>query len=168
MNDRETIRFITGPCPLGELLVAESEQGLCAILMNNSAALLTEELQACFPQAHLLPSEALAEKLAQVVQLIETPSNALSLQLDLRGSTFQKQVWQALQKIPPGQTASYTDLANHLGKPKAARAIAQACAANRLAVAIPCHRVVRRDGELSGYRWGVERKKALLERESSQ
>lgn len=161
------IRFAIGECSLGAILVAQSERGVCAILMGDDPDELARDLQDRFPRANLIGGDDDFEQLvAQVVGFVEAPEIGLDLPLDVRGTAFQQRVWQALREIPPGQTASYTDIANRIGAPKAVRAVAGACAANALAVAIPCHRVVRNDGGLSGYRWGVERKRALLKRES--
>ncbi|WP_025129978.1 bifunctional DNA-binding transcriptional regulator/O6-methylguanine-DNA methyltransferase Ada [Pseudomonas sp. PH1b] len=162
------IRFAVGQCSLGAILVAQSNRGVCAILLGDDANQLVEQLQDKFPRANLLGADRDFERLiAQVVGFIEAPAIGLDLPLDLRGTAFQERVWQALRSIPAGSTASYAEIAQRIGAPKAMRAVAQACAANSLAVAIPCHRVVRSDGNLSGYRWGVERKRQLLERESS-
>lgn len=161
------IRFAVGQCSLGAILVAASERGVCAILMGDDPDALARDLQDRFPRANLVGGDADYEQLvAEVVGLVEAPKLGLDLPLDVRGTAFQQRVWQALREIPAGQTVSYTDIARRIGAPKAVRAVAAACAANALAVAIPCHRVVRTDGELSGYRWGVERKRALLEREA--
>ncbi|MGH8439111.1 MAG: bifunctional DNA-binding transcriptional regulator/O6-methylguanine-DNA methyltransferase Ada [Pseudomonas sp.] len=161
------IRFAIGQCSLGAILVAQSERGICAILLGDDPQALLYDLQDKFPKADLLGGDAAFETLvARVVGLIEVPGIGLDLPLDLRGTAFQERVWQALRTIPAGTTASYAEIAQRIGSPKAVRAVAQACAANALAVAIPCHRVVRSDGNLSGYRWGVERKRQLLERES--
>lgn len=161
------IRFAVGQCSLGAILVARSERGVCAILLGDDPNQLLEQLQDKFPRANLLGADADFERLvARVVGLIEAPAIGLDLPLDLRGTAFQERVWQALQSIPAGSTASYAEIAQRIGAPKSMRAVAQACAANCLAVAIPCHRVVRSDGSLSGYRWGVERKRQLLEREA--
>ncbi|WP_442109078.1 bifunctional DNA-binding transcriptional regulator/O6-methylguanine-DNA methyltransferase Ada [Pseudomonas sp. NUPR-001] len=161
-----TIRFAIGQCSLGAILVAQSDRGICAILLVDDPQVLLEDLQDKFPNANLLGGDAEFESLvARVVGLIELPAVDLDLPLDLRGTAFQERVWQALRSIPAGTTASYAEIAQRIGSPKAVRAVAQACAANALAVAIPCHRVVRSDGNLSGYRWGVERKRQLLERE---
>lgn len=161
------IRFAIGQCSLGAILVAQSERGVCAILLGDDADALARDLQDRFPQAHLIGGDADFEQLvAKVVGLVEAPNLGLDLPLDVQGTAFQRRVWQALREIPAGQTASYTEVAERIGSPKSVRAVAQACAANALAVAIPCHRVVRNDGALSGYRWGVERKRALLEREA--
>ena len=162
-----TIRFAVGECSLGSILVAQSERGICAILLGEEPGALVRDLQDRFPKAELVGGDAKFERLvAQVVGFIERPGQALDLPLDVRGTAFQQRVWQALRSIPAGTTTSYGDLARHIGAPESARAVAQACAANPLAVAIPCHRVVRSDGNLSGYRWGVERKRTLLDREA--
>jgi AraC family transcriptional regulator of adaptative response/methylated-DNA-[protein]-cysteine methyltransferase len=161
------IRFAVGECSLGSILVARSERGVCAILLGDDPDALARDLQERFPRATLIGGDPGFEQLvAQVVGFIEAPRLGLDLPLDVQGTAFQQRVWQALREIPPGRTASYTDIARRIGAPAAVRAVAGACAANRLAVAIPCHRVVRNDGALSGYRWGVERKRALLEREA--
>jgi len=160
------IRFAIGECSLGAILVARSERGVCAVLIGDDPLLLVHDLQDQFPKADLIGNEIGYEELvAKVVGLIEKPGLGLDLPLDIQGTAFQQRVWKALQQIPAGSTASYTDIAKIIGMPKAVRAVAQACGANSLAVAIPCHRVVRNDGSLSGYRWGVERKRALLDRE---
>lgn len=168
-GNQVTIRFAIAQCSLGAILVAQSARGVCAILLGDDAQLLAQDLQDRFPQAHLVGDDRSFDTLvAQVVAFVEAPGLGLALPLDVQGTAFQQRVWQALQAIPAGATASYTDIAQRIGSPTAARAVAQACAANALAVAIPCHRVVRNDGALSGYRWGVERKQALLEREQRQ
>jgi AraC family transcriptional regulator of adaptative response/methylated-DNA-[protein]-cysteine methyltransferase len=161
------IRFAVGECSLGSILVAASARGVCAILLGDDADELTRDLQNRFPRANLIGGDAEFEQLvSKVVGFVETPAMGLNLPLDVRGTAFQQRVWQALLRIPPGSTASYAEIANRIGSPKSVRAVAQACGANALAVAIPCHRVVRNDGALSGYRWGIERKRALLEREA--
>lgn len=161
------IRFAVGECSLGSILVAQSERGVCAILMGEEPDQLARDLQDRFPRAHLIGGDAGFEQLiAKVVGFVEAPHLGIDLPLDIRGTAFQQRVWHALRQIPVGRTASYTEIAKRIGLPKSVRAVAQACAANALAVAIPCHRVVRNDGGLSGYRWGVERKRALLEREA--
>lgn len=161
-----SIRFAIAQCSLGALLVAQSARGVCAILLGEDPEALLHDLQDTFPKAELIGADAAFEQLvAKVVGFIEAPALGLDLPLDLRGTAFQQRVWQALRSIPAGSTASYADIAQRIGAPKAVRAVAQACAANSLAVAVPCHRVVRSDGNLSGYRWGVERKQALLDRE---
>lgn len=162
------IRFAVGECSLGSILVATSDRGVCAILLGDDPDELARELQDRFPRAMLIGGDAGFEELvAKVVGLVESPRLGLDLPLDVRGTAFQQRVWQALREIPAGKTVSYTEIARRIGVPKSVRAVAQACSANSLAVAIPCHRVVRHDGGLSGYRWGVERKRALLEREAT-
>jgi AraC family transcriptional regulator of adaptative response/methylated-DNA-[protein]-cysteine methyltransferase len=162
------IRFAIAQCALGALLVAASPQGVCAIALGDDADALARDLQDRFPQARLSGDDAdFARVVAQVVGFVEAPRIGLALPLDLRGTAFQQRVWAALRAIPPGQTLSYIELAQRIGAPAAVRAVASACAANTLAVAVPCHRVVRTDGSLSGYRWGVARKRALLDRERS-
>lgn len=162
------IRFAIGQCSLGAILVARSERGVCAILLGDDAETLARDLQDRFPAATLIGGDAGFETLvARVVGFVEAPRLGLDLPLDLRGTAFQQRVWQALRDIPAGRTLSYTELARRIGAPGSVRAVAGACAANALAVAIPCHRVVRQDGGLAGYRWGVERKRALLEREAA-
>ncbi|HEX9622217.1 MAG TPA: bifunctional DNA-binding transcriptional regulator/O6-methylguanine-DNA methyltransferase Ada [Polyangiaceae bacterium] len=160
------IRFATGRCSLGCVLVAKSERGVCAILLGDGPAELLRELERRFPRGRLIEADAKFEALvATVVGLVEDPSTASELPLDIRGTAFQERVWKALSRIPAGKTVTYSELASAIGEPKAVRAVARACAQNALAVAVPCHRVVRTDGSLSGYRWGVERKRELLRRE---
>jgi AraC family transcriptional regulator of adaptative response/methylated-DNA-[protein]-cysteine methyltransferase len=166
-GDGHVIRFAVGECSLGSILVAATDKGVCAIEFGNADALV-HTLQDRFPKAQLVGGDETFERLvAQVVGFIEAPAQGLELPLDIRGTAFQKRVWNAIRNIPAGATATYADLAACIGQPSATRAVAQACGSNTLAVAIPCHRVVRRDGNLSGYRWGVERKRALLARESA-
>lgn len=161
------IRFAVGECSLGSILVARSQHGVCAIMLGDDPEALARDLQDRFPRATLIGGDPEFEQLvSRVVGLVESPARGLELPLDVQGTAFQQRVWRALREIPPGSTASYTEIASRIGSPKSARAVAQACAANPLAVAIPCHRVLRNDGGLSGYRWGVERKRALLEREA--
>jgi AraC family transcriptional regulator of adaptative response/methylated-DNA-[protein]-cysteine methyltransferase len=163
------IRFAIGECALGAILVAQSELGVCAIALGDDPDALARDLQDQFPQARLIGGDAGFEELvAKVVGFVEAPGLGLDLPLDVRGTAFQQRVWQALREIPAGTTTSYSDIAKRIGAPKSMRAVAQACGANTLAVAIPCHRVVRSDGSLSGYRWGVERKSALLQREAKR
>jgi AraC family transcriptional regulator, regulatory protein of adaptative response / methylated-DNA-[protein]-cysteine methyltransferase len=163
-----SIRFAVGECSLGSILVATSDRGVCAILLGDDPDALVRELQDRFPKARLIGGDRGFERLvAQVVGFIEAPALGLDLPLDVRGSAFQQRVWQALREIPPGATVTYKQIAGRVGAPAAVRAVAQACASNALAVAIPCHRVVRNDGALSGYRWGVHRKRALLDREAA-
>jgi AraC family transcriptional regulator of adaptative response/methylated-DNA-[protein]-cysteine methyltransferase len=161
------IFFAVGKASLGSILVAQSNKGVCSILIGDDPEALIRDLQDRFPKANLIGDEASYHDLvAKVVGLIEQPGVGLDLPLDIRGTAFQQRVWKALQQIPPGSTATYTEIAKKIGMPKAVRAVAQACGANALAVAIPCHRVIKNDGSLSGYRWGVDRKRALLEREA--
>lgn len=162
------IHFAVGQCSLGAILVAQSERGVCAILLGDDPHQLVCDLQDQFRKANLIGADSGFEQLiAKVVGFIEAPAIGLDLPLDVRGTAFQERVWQALREIPLGSTASYAEIAQRIGAPTSMRAVAQACGANRLAVAIPCHRVVRSDGNLSGYRWGVERKRQLLERETT-
>jgi AraC family transcriptional regulator of adaptative response/methylated-DNA-[protein]-cysteine methyltransferase len=162
------IWFAVGECSLGSVLVARSERGVCAILLGDDPSALVREIQDHFAHATLIGGDPEFEQLvARVVGFIEAPALGLGLPLDVRGTAFQQRVWQALQEIPAGKTATYSEIAARLGSPRSVRAVAAACAANTLAVAIPCHRVIRTDGGLSGYRWGVERKRALLEREAT-
>ncbi|MDF3036309.1 MAG: O-6-methylguanine methyltransferase [Paucimonas sp.] len=161
------IHFAVGQCALGAILVAQSERGICAILIGDDPDTLVRDLQGRFPKATFVGGDAEFEKtVALVVGFVEAPRLGLNLPLDIRGTAFQQRVWQALCDIPPGQTVTYTEIARRIGMPSAVRAVAAACAANALAVAIPCHRVVRIGGGLSGYRWGVDRKRSLLEIEA--
>jgi AraC family transcriptional regulator of adaptative response/methylated-DNA-[protein]-cysteine methyltransferase len=161
------IRFAVGQCSLGAILVAQTVRGICAILIGDDPDQLVRDLQDQFRKASLIGGDARFEQLvAQVVGFIEAPAVGLNLPLDVRGTAFQERVWQALREIPVGATVSYAQVAERIGSPKAVRAVAQACGANHIAVAIPCHRVVRRDGDISGYRWGVDRKRELLKREA--
>jgi len=163
------IRFAIAECSLGAILVAASDKGICAISLGDDAELLARELQDRFPNANLIGGDAEFEALvARVVGFVEAPQFGLDLPLDVRGTAFQQRVWQALRDIPAGETASYAEIAERIGSPKAVRAVAGACAANAIAVAIPCHRVIKNDGALSGYRWGVERKRALLAKEAQR
>jgi AraC family transcriptional regulator of adaptative response/methylated-DNA-[protein]-cysteine methyltransferase len=166
---REEIRFAVGQTSLGAILVASSGKGVAAILLGDDPDSLVRSLQDRFPKAHLIGADRDYEALvARVVGLVEAPGINVHLPLDVRGTAFQQRVWRALQEVPVGETISYAEIARRIGAPKAVRAVAGACAANKLAVAIPCHRVVRNDGALSGYAWGVDRKKALIDREASQ
>jgi AraC family transcriptional regulator, regulatory protein of adaptative response / methylated-DNA-[protein]-cysteine methyltransferase len=161
------IRFAVGQCSLGVIMVAASDKGVCAILFGDDAETLTDELRTQFPHAHLIGGdEDFKALVAKVIAFVEAPATGLDLPLDVRGTAFQHRVWDALRRIPAGSTASYADIARAIGAPKAVRAVAGACAANLVAVAIPCHRVVKSDGSLSGYRGGVERKRALLAKEA--
>jgi AraC family transcriptional regulator of adaptative response/methylated-DNA-[protein]-cysteine methyltransferase len=162
----EIIRFAVGESSLGSLLVATSEKGICAIMLGDDPNQLARELQDQFSQAEFVGGDQKFERLvARVVGFVEAPKSGLDLPLDIRGTAFQQRVWLALCKIPVGVTVSYSDVARSIGAPKSVRAVASACAANRIALAIPCHRVVRADGHSSGYRWGVARKCSLLQRE---
>ena len=162
------IRFAVAQSSLGAVLVAASDTGLCAITLGDDPEALVRDLQDRFPKAVLRGGDpAFEQQVAQVVGLVENPSAGHALPLDIRGTAFQQRVWQALRQIPPGETRSYTQVARQVGAPTAVRAVAAACAANALAVAVPCHRVVRSDGALSGYRWGIERKRQLLDREGT-
>jgi AraC family transcriptional regulator of adaptative response/methylated-DNA-[protein]-cysteine methyltransferase len=161
------IRFAVGQCSLGAILVAQSQRGICAILLGDDPDRLVRDLQDQFPKAEIIGGDGAFEQLvAEVVGFIEAPAKGLHLPLDVQGTAFQERVWRALREIPPGATVSYAEIAERIGSPKAVRAVAQACATNHIAVAIPCHRVVRRDGKLGGYRWGVDRKRELLHRET--
>jgi len=167
-GETATIKFAIGECSLGAILVAATEVGICSILLGDDPEALVRDLQDRFDRATLVGADPEFEALvAKVVGFVEQPGLGLDLPLDVRGTAFQQRVWQALRDIPAGETAGYLDIATKIGSPKAVRAVAQACAANHIAVAIPCHRVVRTDGALSGYRWGVERKRALLDREAA-
>src|SRR3954454_8764800 len=165
----EEIKFAVGQTSLGAILAASSRKGVAAILLGDDLDKLVRTLQDRFPRAHLVGADGDYETLvAQVVGFVEAPRIGLNLPLDVRGTAFQERVWKALQKVPAGATVSYAELARRIGAPKSVRAVAGACAANKLAVAIPCHRVVRNDGSPSGYAWAVGRKRALIEREASQ
>ena len=162
------IRFAVGEASLGAVLVAATNKGVCAILLGDDPQALVRDLQDRFPRAEFKGGDAEFERtVAEVVGLVEAPGQRLDLPLDIRGTAFQQRVWAALSAIPSGKTATYAEIARAIGQPKAVRAVAQACGANPLAIAIPCHRVVRSDGDLSGYRWGVERKRKLIDREAA-
>ncbi len=163
------ITFAIGACSLGAILVARSKKGICAILLGDDPAALARDIRRLFPKAKLIGGDTEFEALvAQVVGFVDAPQQGFDLPLDIRGTAFQQRIWQALRKIPAGETASYAEIARRIGKPKAARAVARACAENLIAVAIPCHRVVRNDGTISGYRWGAARKRALLAKERGE
>ena len=162
------IRFALGECWLGSILVAATGKGVCAVLLGDDPDALLRDLQDRFPAAQLIGADRAFERLvARAVACVEAPARGHDLPLDVRGTAFQRRVWQALRAIPPGSTASYAEIARRIGRPQAVRAVGQAIASNPVAVAIPCHRVIRTDGSLSGYRWGVERKRALLGREAA-
>jgi AraC family transcriptional regulator of adaptative response/methylated-DNA-[protein]-cysteine methyltransferase len=167
-GERTVIRFAIGDCDLGAILVAATDKGVCAILLGENPDDLARQLQDRFPRADLIGADADFEAtVARVIAMVEQPAVGLDLPLDIRGTAFQQRVWEALRQLKSGETASYAEIARRIGAPKAVRAVAQACAANKLAVAVPCHRIVRTNGDLSGYAWGVERKRALLEREAA-
>lgn len=164
----EDIRFAIGQSSLGAILVASSARGVVSILIGDDPDALARNLQDRFPNARLIGGDRDYEQLvARAVGFVEAPALGLDLPLDVRGTAFQQRVWQALRDIPVGKTATYAEIASRIGRPRAVRAVAGACAANHVAVAIPCHRVVRSDGSLSGYAWGVERKRHLLEMEAA-
>jgi AraC family transcriptional regulator of adaptative response/methylated-DNA-[protein]-cysteine methyltransferase len=168
MADSAGIHFAIGECSLGSVLVATSGKGICAILLGDDPTVLLDDLRAGFPYADIASGDAnLTRLVAKVVGFVEAPATGLDCPLDIKGTLFQRRVWQVLRDIPPGATASYAEVAARLGAPKAVRAVAQACARNGIAVAIPCHRVIRSDGALAGYRWGVARKQMLLTREAA-
>jgi AraC family transcriptional regulator, regulatory protein of adaptative response / methylated-DNA-[protein]-cysteine methyltransferase len=163
----QEMRFAIGECSFGAILVAASEKGVSAILLGDDPEILLRDLQEQFPRAKLIGGDRSFEQLtAKVLSFVENPATGLDLPLDVQGTAFQHRVWEALRRIPAGSTASYAEIAQRIGAPKSVRAVARACAANHIAVAIPCHRVVRSDGALSGYRGGVERKRALLTKEA--
>jgi AraC family transcriptional regulator of adaptative response/methylated-DNA-[protein]-cysteine methyltransferase len=162
----EHIRYGIRQCSLGWVLVAATDKGICTIDLGDTPEALVEGLRARFPEAELVDGDAgLDARMARVLAFLDAPQGGLDLPLDIRGTAFQRRVWLALRDLAPGQTVSYGEVAARIGQPRAARAVAQACASNPIAVAIPCHRVVRSDGSLGGYRWGEERKRLLLERE---
>lgn len=160
------LRFTLADCYLGSVLIAATEPGLCAIFLGEDPSELVRNLERRFPRSRPIRDDKKLDALAsEIIAFIENPSLGFHRPLDIRGTDFQKRVWQALRRIPIGKTATYADIARAIGAPKAVRAVAQACGANPLAVVIPCHRVLRSDGDISGYRWGVERKRKLLESE---
>jgi AraC family transcriptional regulator, regulatory protein of adaptative response / methylated-DNA-[protein]-cysteine methyltransferase len=165
----ERIQFGIGSCWLGAILVAATDSGICAILIGDDPAVLQRDLQDRFPDAQLTQGgEALDTLTARVIAFVEAPDRNFDVPLDPQGTAFERRVWRALREIPAGSTVTYSDIAARIGAPKEAYAIGEACAANMIAVAIPCHRVVRKNGSLAGYRWGVKRKRALLKREAGQ
>ncbi len=158
--------FAVGKCSLGAILVAESSRGICAILLGDDPESLVQQLQDSFPHAALCGADPdFEQRMASIIGFVDAPQTGLALPLDIRGTAFQQRVWQALREIPFGTTVSYSQIAQKIGSPKSVRAVAGACAANLLAVAIPCHRVVKNDGQISGYRWGIERKRKILAQE---
>jgi O-6-methylguanine DNA methyltransferase len=163
----ETISYIIGETAIGLVLVARSAAGVCAILIGADRDELETDLAARFPEARIAADADIArDDLTRVIRFVDKPDEGLDLRLDLRGTPFQRRVWETLRMIPAGTTTTYTEIARRIGAPEAVRAVAGACAANRHALAVPCHRVLRSDGELAGYRWGVERKRDLLAREA--
>lgn len=163
----DVVSYAIVDCDLGKVLVARSAKGVCAILLGDDAAALVEDLADRFPKSTLVPGEALVKSdLAKVLRYIAKPSEGLQLTLDMRGTPFQRRVWERLRTIPTGRTVSYTELARWVSPLSHPRAVATACAANPIALAIPCHRVRRSDGGLAGYRWGLERKRTLIEKEA--
>ena len=163
------IKYANGQCSLGAIVVAASEAGVCAILLGDDSVAIVQDLRKRFPEARLVEArQSLDPLMAKVIKFVDSPKASLDVQLDAHGTQFQQRVWFALQKIPAGATVTYTDIATEIGAPRSVRAVAQACGANPIAVAIPCHRVVRSDGGLSGYRWGIERKRTLLARERAR
>jgi len=167
---QETVRFALGQCSLGAILVAATERGVCALYLDDDPAALVRELERSFPAAELVAHDERFDRwVAIAVSLVDRPhDDAPQLPLDIRGTAFQRRVWDALRRIPPGATASYAEIAERIGAPRSSRAVGRACATNQVAVAIPCHRVVRSDGSLSGYRWGLEKKRRLLELEAAE
>lgn len=166
IEPENTLQFTVGHCFLGNILVAQSNKGICAIFLGDDAEALITALQSRLPNFGIIELDNEVESVMdRVMAMVENPSQRSDFTLDIQGTLFQQKVWQALQSIPTGQTTSYAAIAKQIGNPKAVRAVAAACAANKIAVVIPCHRVVRSDGGLSGYRWGIERKAALLKRE---
>jgi AraC family transcriptional regulator of adaptative response/methylated-DNA-[protein]-cysteine methyltransferase len=162
-----TIRFAVGECSLGSILVAASHRGICAIALGDDPDALARDLQDRFPRANLTPGDPAFERtVAAVIAFVDAPQRGFHLPLDVRGTAFQERVWKALREIPAGETSTYTEVAARIGAPAAVRGVASACAANPVAVVIPCHRVISKDGKLSGYRWGIERKRALLDAEA--
>lgn len=163
---KNKIYFSLSDCSLGLILVAKSNRGICAVTLGDNQNELLEDLRYKFPHHSVVEMKSeCSQAILDVIHLLDKPSTKFQHELDIHGTVFQQRVWQALQEIPLGETVSYTDIAIKIGSPKSVRAVAQACGANKLAIIIPCHRVIKRDGSLSGYRWGVERKKWLLERE---
>jgi AraC family transcriptional regulator of adaptative response/methylated-DNA-[protein]-cysteine methyltransferase len=161
-----TIQFAVGECWLGAVLVAATARGICAIMFGDEPTALVEDLERRFPEAELRSGDKdFNRTVATVAAYVRQPARGLDLPLDILGTAFQQQVWELLRKIPPGSTTTYTEVAEQIGRPSAVRAVAAACAANPISVAIPCHRVLRKDGSLAGYYWGIDRKRALLKRE---
>lgn len=163
----ERLRVAVGESTLGAVLVAATERGVCAILLGHDGEMLLRELQDLFPNAVIVAGDAGFRRwVGRAITMVNEPEQAIDLPLDIRGTAFQQRVWDELRRIPAGTTTTYTSLAKKIGRPKAVRAVASACASNRIAIAIPCHRVIRLSGNPAGYRWGLERKKELLQREA--
>ncbi len=167
-KDRQNhpISYVIGTCIYGKILVAKSRSGICSILLGDSKEILVEELKNSFPKRDLTESKNMNSELKATNQFVENPASKFSLPLDIQGTEFQEKVWKTIQAIPRGSTSSYTDIAKGIGSPNSIRAVANACGSNILAVAIPCHRVVKKDGGIAGYRWGIRRKRQLLRQES--
>jgi AraC family transcriptional regulator of adaptative response/methylated-DNA-[protein]-cysteine methyltransferase len=164
---KTALHYAIGNCPLGRILAAHSLVGLCAVILGDEPEALPGELQARFPQAELIPVDPVGDEyLRRVISLIDAPQAAVEIALDIPGTAFQQRVWAALRQVPPGQTATYGEIARQIGAPGAARAVGAACAANPVTIVIPCHRAVGSNGNFTGYRWGIERKRALLEIEA--
>ena len=167
-NTGTLIYYSIEPCSLGLMLVAQSERGVCSIQFGDDRQALVDELRQRFRDTSLVEDpDRLQDVSGRIAQQVDDPFSPVEVSLDIRGTNFQQEVWYMLKQIPTGVTMSYTEVAKKMGRPKSARAVAQACAANKLAVVVPCHRVLRSDGTLSGYRWGVERKRVLLEKEKA-
>lgn len=160
--------YLVGRCWLGSILVASTDEGIAAILLGDDGDALVRSLRNRFPDARLVAGDQrFADLVAEVVRFVETPASRFERPLDLRGTDFERRVWLALREIPAGSTATYSEIATRIGAPHASYDVGQACASNSLAVVVPCHRVVRKDGTLAGYRWGTRRKRALLAREAA-
>jgi O-6-methylguanine DNA methyltransferase len=168
LTTADTISYATGECALGQVLVARSVSGVCAILIGAGSDERVADLTARFPKAELVANEDVVDDdLAKVIRFVDKPSEGLDSPLDLRGTPFQRRVWETLRTIPVGTTTTYTELARSIGAPNSVRAVAAACASNPIALAVPCHRVVGSDGDLAGYQWGVERKRELIKKEAT-
>lgn len=161
-----TIKYEVGQSFLGLILVAKSEKGICALFFGDDEMDLVQELQHQFPHTEIIIDTSISTDIKKIISFTDNPTQEISLPLDINGTEFQHKVWKALQDIPYGKKVSYTDIATKIGAPQSFRAVANACGENKISILIPCHRVVRSDGSISGYRWGVERKIELLKRES--
>lgn len=162
------IRYAVCPCSLGYLLAARTHRGVCAIFLGDSPEHLEEQLAESFPAALQEDDAAFADMVKKIAAFVDAPRGAIDLPLDIRGTAFQRQVWQVLKEVPAGSTISYREIARRIGMPKEAGAVIRACAANKLAVVIPCHRAIRHGNNVAGYRWGTERKRALLAAEQNR